>query len=208
MPQSSARVITAALFLLLALPALAQAERTMVVLGDSLSAAYGISEDDGWVHLLQQRLQEKNLDWRVVNAATSGDTTDNGLRRIDRVLADQEPDLMILQLGGNDGLRGFPPPQIRQNLAEMIERSQAAGARVLLLGIDIPPNYGSRYREQFTRQYHDLAEEYDVALLPFMLEDVYDRDGMMQDDDIHPTAQAQPDIMENVWGALEPLLDE
>lgn len=195
------------LLLLLTLPALAVADRTLVVLGDSLSAGYGIAEEDGWVYRLEQRLSDDFSQWRVINASTSGDTTDGGLRRIDRVIDDHNPDLMLIQLGGNDGLRGFNIGDIRSNLNRMIEKSQDAGARVLLLGIELPPNYGSRYTRAFRAMYGDLADEHDIELLPFLLEGVYDREGMMQSDRIHPTADAQPLILENVWEVLAPMLE-
>ena len=195
------------LLLVIPLPMVA-AEKTLVVLGDSLSAGYGIAEEDGWVHKLQQRLSEEFPQWRVVNASTSGDTTDGGLRRIDRVLADHEPELMIIQLGGNDGLRGFNVGDIRANLSRMVEKSLEADARVLLLGIELPPNYGGRYTRAFREVFGEVASEYDVEILPFLLEGVYDREGMMQSDRIHPTADAQAVILDNVWEVLGPMLEE
>lgn len=196
-----------ALMLCLSLPLVAGEDRTLVVLGDSLSAGYGIAEDDSWVSLLEERLGETHPRWQVVNASVSGETTDGGLRRVDRLLDEHQPELLLVQLGGNDGLRGFPHEEIRDNLAGIIERGQEAGARVLLLGIELPPNYGRRYTEAFARQYPALAEEYDIPLVPFLLEDIYDREGMMQSDDIHPTAEAQPLILDNVWGELAPMLE-
>lgn len=195
------------LMLCLSLPLMAAEPRTLVVLGDSLSAGYGIAEDDSWVSLLEERLGETHPRWRVVNASVSGETTDGGLRRVDRLLDQHQPELLLVQLGGNDGLRGFPHQETRENLAGIIERGQEAGARVLLLGIELPPNYGRRYTETFARQYPTLAEEYDIPLLPFLLEGVYDRKGMMQSDGIHPTAEAQPLILDHVWEELEPLLE-
>ncbi len=182
--------------------------KTLVVFGDSLSAGYGIAEEESWVHLLGERLEQEAPQWTVVNASSSGETTGGGLRRIDSVLDNQEPDLIIIQLGGNDGLRGLDVDTMGRNLATMIDRSQEVGARVLLAGIEIPPNYGRRYTDAFRQQYRNLAEEYDLTLVPFLLEDVYDREGMMQDDRIHPTAEAQPQILDNVWDYLEPLLDQ
>lgn len=206
-PQSSApRFFITALLLLISLPLQAGEEKTLLVLGDSLSAGYGIAEDDGWVSLLQDRLGEKQPQWQAVNASISGETTDGGLRRVDKLLADHDPQLLLLQLGGNDGLRGFPHEQTRDNLAQIIRRSQDAGAEVLILGIQLPPNYGRRFTEEFARQFHDLAESYQVPLLPFLLEGIYDQPGMMQSDDIHPTADAQPLILDNVWEPLAPLL--
>ncbi len=194
------------LLVLVWLPTMA-AGKTLVVFGDSLSAGYGIAEEESWVHLLGERMEGKAPEWRVVNASSSGETTGGGLRRIDSVLENQEPELIIIQLGGNDGLRGQDTDTMGSNLAGIIERSQETGARVLLAGIEIPPNYGRRYTEAFREQYRNLADEYDVKLLPFLLEDVYDREGMMQDDRIHPTAEAQPQILDNVWEYLEPMLE-
>ncbi|TVP53208.1 MAG: arylesterase [Halomonadaceae bacterium] len=201
------RLIGATLLLLISLPLLADNQKTLLVLGDSLSTGYGIAEDDGWVSLLQHKLADEQPQWHAVNASISGETSDGGLRRVDKLLADHDPELVLLQLGGNDGLRGFPHDETRENLSQIIQRSKEAGAEVLILGIQLPPNYGRRYTEEFARQFHDLADSYQVALLPFMLEGIYDQQGMMQSDDIHPTAKAQPLILENVWGPLKPLLD-
>lgn len=176
---------------------------TLLVMGDSLSAAYNIERDESWVAMLEERLQgEAN----VVNASISGETTSGGVQRFDELLRQHEPFMVLLELGGNDGLRGLPPQQMQANLATMIEASQAADAEVLLLGIDIPPNYGDAYREAFTNVYHTLADEYDVELVPFLLEGVATDDALMQDDDIHPTAEAQPIILETVWEQLEEMI--
>jgi acyl-CoA thioesterase I len=177
----------------------------VLVMGDSLSAAYGIEREEGWVSLLAERLDG---DARVINASISGETTSGGAQRFPEIIGQRQPDIVLLELGGNDGLRGLPPTQMQANLASMIEQSQDAGAKVLLLGIDIPPNYGQAYRDAFTGVYHSLAEEYDVALVPFLLEDVALDNTLMQSDGIHPTAEAQPIILENVWPALEPLLEK
>lgn len=178
---------------------------TLLVLGDSLSAAYGIEQEEGWVHLLNERLDGEA---RVVNASISGETTAGGAERLPDLLGQHEPQLVLLELGGNDGLRGLPPQQMHSNLAGMIEASQAADAEVLLLGIDIPPNYGQAYRDAFTGVYHDLAEEYDIALVPFLLDGVALEQGMMQSDGIHPTAAGQPVILDNVWPELERWLEQ
>ncbi|APX92418.1 arylesterase [Halomonas sp. 1513] len=178
---------------------------TLLVLGDSLSAAYGIEQEEGWVHLLNERLDG---EVRVVNASISGETTAGGAERLPDLLGQHEPQLVLLELGGNDGLRGLPPRQMQQNLAGMIEASQSADAEVLLLGIDIPPNYGQAYRDAFTGVYLSLAEEYDVPLVPFLLEGVALEEGLMQSDGIHPTASAQPVILDNVWPALEHWLEQ
>lgn len=203
----SLRVFYLVLLVLVWLPAMASG-KTLVVFGDSLSAGYGIAEEKSWVHLLGERLEDEAPEWQVVNASSSGETTGGGLRRIDSVLENREPELIIIQLGGNDGLRGLDTENMRSNLAQMIERSQETGALVLLAGIEIPPNYGRRYTDLFRQQYRSLSEEYDITLLPFLLEDVYDREGMMQDDRIHPTAEAQPQILDNVWEYLAPMIEQ
>ncbi|WP_371858624.1 arylesterase [Vreelandella aquamarina] len=178
---------------------------TLLVMGDSLSAAYGIEQEQGWVTLLAERLDGEA---QVVNASISGETTSGGAQRFADIIGQREPDIVLLELGGNDGLRGLPPAQMRTNLATMIEQSQQAGAEVLLLGIDIPPNYGQAYRDAFTSVFHSLADEYDIPLVPFLLEDIALNKQLMQSDGIHPTAEAQPIILENVWPALEPMLEE
>ncbi|WP_301286467.1 arylesterase [Halomonas sp. 707D4] len=189
-----------------ALPqAVAEERPTLLVMGDSLSAAYGLEQDQGWVSLLERRLAEQAV---VVNSSISGETSGGGAERFAEILKDREPAIVLLELGGNDGLRGLPPTQMRANLAGMIEQSQALDAEVLLLGIDIPPNYGQAYRDAFTSVYHSLTEEYDVALVPFLLEGVALNRELMQSDGIHPTADAQPIILDNVWPALAPLLDD
>ncbi|TFH84982.1 arylesterase [Billgrantia azerbaijanica] len=189
---------------LLALPALAASPPVLLVLGDSLSAAYGIERQQGWVSLLRERL-DGNAD--VVNASISGETSAGGANRLPELLGQHEPDIVLLELGGNDGLRGLPPGQFEANMAAMIEASQAAGAEVLLLGIDIPPNYGRAYRDAFTAVYERLAKRFEVPLVPFLLDGVALEEPLMQDDGIHPTAEAQPLLLENVWPALEPLLE-
>ncbi|MFN2411154.1 MAG: arylesterase [Halomonas sp.] len=181
----------------------ANAGPTLLVMGDSLSAAYNIERDESWVALLEERLQG---DANVVNASISGETTSGGVQRFDELIGQHAPEIVLLELGGNDGLRGLPPQQMQANLATMIESSQAADAEVLLLGIDIPPNYGEAYREAFTSVYDNLAEEYDVALVPFLLEGVATDDALMQSDGIHPTAEAQPIILETVWETLEDIV--
>ena len=188
------------------LPAAAMAENTVLVFGDSLSAAYGIAEEDGWVTLLEEKLAETHPQWEVRNASVSGETTGGGLRRINKALETHDPEIVILQLGGNDGLRGKDPETMRNNLATMIGRSKDTGAEVLLIGIEIPPNYGQQYTTAFRKQYQKLARNHDIHFLPFLLEGIYDRDGMMQNDRIHPTAEAQPLVLKNVWEELEPML--
>lgn len=175
---------------------------TIVVMGDSLSAAYGIDPQAGWVNLLKKRLGDEH---EVVNASISGETTSGGSARLPEVLGQYHPDIVLLELGGNDGLRGLSPQQMQVNLSKMIERSQGEDARVLLLGIEVPPNYGPAYTDAFRDVFTQLARDYDVPLLPFLLEGV-DLDTMLQDDGIHPTAEAQPIILDNVWSKLEPML--
>jgi acyl-CoA thioesterase-1 len=179
---------------------------TIVVMGDSLSAGYGIDLDRDWVSLLQQRLVQSGYDHKVVNASVSGDTTDSGRQRIAAVLERQRPDVVVIELGGNDGLRGLPTALVEENLQSMIETSQDVGAKVLLIGIKLPPNYGPTYVADFEHIYTKLKEKFGVALVPFLLEGVATQADMMQDDGIHPTAQAQSRIVDNVWPVLEPLL--
>ncbi|MBA2778421.1 arylesterase [Billgrantia kenyensis] len=185
-------------------PALAAERPVLLVVGDSLSTAYGFEQEAGWVTLLDERLDGSV---RVINASISGETSGGGASRLPELLGQHDPDIVLLELGGNDGLRGLPPTQLKANLAEMIEASQAIGAEVLLLGIDIPPNYGQAYRRAFTDVFSRLAETYDTPLVPFLLEGVALEEGLMQSDGIHPTAEAQPIILDNVWPALEPLLE-
>ncbi|MFP4138170.1 MAG: arylesterase [Halomonas sp.] len=182
------------------------AERTtLLVMGDSLSAAYGIESNEGWVSLLQERLDGKA---HVVNASISGETSSGGATRLPELLGQHEPAIVLLELGGNDGLRGLPPGQFEANMRDMIEASRDAGAEVLLLGIDIPPNYGQAYRDAFTGVYHRLADDFELPLVPFLLEGVAQDEALMQDDGIHPTADAQPAILENVWPELSALMEE
>ncbi len=198
------------LLALLALPALAApaapaAERTLLVYGDSLSAAYGIDEAQGWVALLAERL--KGTGWRVVNGSVSGETTTGGLARLPGMLDSHAPELVILELGGNDGLRGLPLAAMRRNLEAMAALVRDRGADALLVGIRLPPNYGPRYTEPFFELFGEVAAARGLPLAPFLLEGVALRPGLMQDDGIHPTAAAQPLILDNVWPHLVPLLE-
>lgn len=190
------------------LPAAAaqQAQHTLLVMGDSLSAAYGIAVDDGWVSLLEQRLAAQYPNWRVVNASISGETSAGGLARLPHTLKTQAPDLVLLELGANDGLRGIPVATTQQNLAAMVEQSRAAGARVLLLGIYLPPNYGPDYTERFKAMYADLAQRCDLPLVPFLLDGVALKPEWMQGDGLHPNARGEPRVLDNVWATLEPML--
>ncbi|MDH4584336.1 arylesterase [Pseudomonas sp. BN415] len=179
---------------------------TVLVVGDSISAAFGLESSQGWVSLLEKRLAEKGYKQRVVNASISGDTSAGGLSRLPALLAEHKPELVIIELGGNDGLRGQPPAQLQQNLASMIDSSKEQGASVLLLGMRLPPNYGARYITAFANVYSSLAAEKQVPLVPFFLEGVGGVPEMMQSDGIHPRAQAQPRLLDNLWPTLEPML--
>lgn len=179
---------------------------TVLVLGDSLSAGYGLAPGQGWVALLEQRLQQHEPPYRVVNASISGDTSAGGLARIDQQLEAQRPAVLILALGANDGLRGLPLEALAQNLNTIVMRAKAAGLKVLLVGMQMPPNYGRRYTERFAQVYREVAQAQQVALLPFLLEGVALDPGLMQRDNLHPNAKAQARLLENVWAALEPLL--
>ncbi|MFV0456136.1 MAG: arylesterase [Pseudomonas sp.] len=179
---------------------------TALVVGDSISAAFGLETSQGWVHLLQQRLNDGERDYRVVNASISGDTSAGGLARLPALLSEHEPDIVIIELGGNDGLRGQSPAQLKRNLAAMAEQAQQAGAKVLLLGMRMPPNLGQRYTSAFADAFDSLAAEKDLPYVPFLLEGVGGVQGMMQADRVHPTAQAQELMLDNVWPVLEPLL--
>lgn len=199
----------AALLLFFAIASGASAEEddgVLLVFGDSLSAAYRMNEQDGWVALLQHRLDEQDAALHVVNGSVSGETTAGGLARLPAMLAAHQPDMVILELGGNDGLRGLPVTSIRQNLERMIQLSQQAGAQVILTGIQIPPNYGPRYTGPFYAQYEQLANQYDLVLIPFLLDGIAEDPALMQDDGIHPTADAQPMIVDIVWPVLQRLL--
>ena len=179
---------------------------SILVFGDSLSAAYGIRPEQGWVTLLTQRLQTQGYGYQVVNASVSGETSSGGLERLPRALELHKPVIVILELGANDGLRGLPVSAMRDNLAHMVELAQAAGARVLLVGIRIPPNYGPRYTEEFARVYPELAQRYLLALVPFLLEKVALDPALMQEDGMHPNAAAEPMVLDTLWSYLKPLL--
>lgn len=183
-------------------------EGVILVWGDSLSAAYRLEESQGWVTLLQERLVAEGINWQVVNGSVSGETTAGGLARLPAMLESSKPDIVILELGGNDGLRGLPVPAMRTNLTRMIELSREAGAKVLLAGIQIPPNYGPRYTGPFYAQYHELAEQYELPLIPFLLEGIADNPALMQADGIHPIAEAQPMIVDIVWQPLLSLINQ
>jgi acyl-CoA thioesterase I len=176
-----------------------------MVFGDSLSAAYGISQKEGWVALLQERLRRNGFDYTVVNASISGETTSGGASRL-AAIAKARPDIFILGLGSNDGLRGLPVKQMQDNLRIIIQAAQKAGSQVLLLGMRLPPNYGPAYVNDFENAFRELARQHKVALVPFLLEGVADRRQLFQDDQLHPTAAAQPVLLEVVWKSLLPML--
>lgn len=175
-------------------------------MGDSISAAYGIQRDAGWVTLLQERLEQRAYGIRVVNASISGETTGGGLSRLPKALEVHAPDIVIIELGGNDALRGYPIDAIHANLERMIELTSASGALVMLMGMNIPPNYGPRYTQAFHNIYHELARSESVALVPFLLEGVALEPELMQRDLIHPTVDAQPKLLDNVWPVLTDVL--
>jgi len=178
----------------------------VLVFGDSLSAGYGIDVDQSWVHLLQSRLSSEGYEHKVVNASISGETTEGGATRIGSALSRFEPDLVILELGGNDGLRGFPPDRIRENLRKILVTAKTSGAAVVLLGIRIPTNYGPRYTRAFENVYRETAGELDIPWIEFFMEGVALNEELMQDDGIHPNAAAQPMLLDNAWPAIEAAL--
>jgi acyl-CoA thioesterase-1 len=209
------RLRSASIVFVLALGALAAmapasasaAPRPVLVVGDSLSAAHNIPRDAGWVSLLEDRLDEVMATAPdVINASISGETSAGGLTRLPALLEQHAPGVVVIELGGNDALRGLPPAQLRANLDRMIRLSREAGAKVLLLGIEIPPNYGPAYAQRLREVYAGLAAEHEAALLPFLLEGVALQPGLMQADGIHPTAEAQPRVLDNVWPLLAPLV--
>jgi acyl-CoA thioesterase-1 len=186
------------------LPALSAAQPAILVFGDSLSAAYGIPREAGWVNLLQQELQRSHPQYRVVNASISGETTTGGRQRITAALRQHNPRIVILELGANDGLRGAPIESIEANLADLIRQSGKVHAKVLLLGMQLPPNYGVDYTARFKSLYPKLAQRYHAVLVPFFLQGIAPE--QFQADNLHPVAQAQPFILRNVMQKLEPLL--
>jgi acyl-CoA thioesterase-1 len=178
----------------------------ILVFGDSLSAGYGLRSDEGWVPLLQKRLQAQGYVTPVVNASVSGETSGGGVQRLPRALQLHRPSLVILELGANDGLRGLPVPETRANLEKMVDLVQAAGSQVLLIGMRMPPNYGPRYTTDFSQMFADIAQRDHLAFVPFLLESVALNPGLMQADGMHPSAHAAPLILDTVWPRLLPLL--
>jgi acyl-CoA thioesterase-1 len=205
-PSSSAlfarALLAAALSFLIAWPA---AARTLLVFGDSLSAAYGLSPDQGWVHLLGERAARID-GWRVVNASISGETTAGGLRRLPADLERHKPAMVVIALGANDALRGQPVAGIRDNLEKMVRLARQARAEPVLVGLMIPPNYGIDYADQFRGIYPAVAAKNRIALVPFLLDGIADKPDLFQADQLHPTAAAQPIILDTVWKTIEPLL--
>jgi len=180
----------------------------ILVLGDSLSGAYGININEGWVVLLQQQIINQGYDYKVINASVSGDTTRTGLSRIDSALKNHKPEIVIIALGGNDGLRGLAFSEIKNSLSSIIDSCKKDHVEILLVGVRMPPNYGTVYSEQFAELYHSLAQRYDIPLVPRMLDQVAGHRELMQRDGMHPKAEAQPQVMKNVWASLQPILDQ
>jgi len=190
--------------MLSALPLLARAEPVILVVGDSISAGFGVPLQQGWVALLQRNVQQRQPQLQVINASSSGETTQGGLTRLPALLKQHQPDLTIIELGGNDGLRGTPIPVIRRNLERMVQLAQAAGSDVMLLGMQIPPNYGARYTELFSRSFTELAERFELPVVPFLLDGIATEPELMQSDGIHPTTAAQP----RMTALVEPLVQQ
>jgi acyl-CoA thioesterase I len=203
---SALRTLLVILSLLAPGAAVVAAERSILVLGDSVSAAYGIAQSRGWVALLRERLKRERLDYSVVNASVSGDTSSGGRSRIEAALQKHRPAVVVLELGGNDGLRGLPVAEMRRNLAGIIERAQKAGARVVVVGLRLPPNYGPDYTQAFEGSFAALAKQHKTALVPFLFDGFGERPELFLPDQIHPTAAAQPMMEERIWKALRPLL--
>jgi acyl-CoA thioesterase-1 len=202
------RRILTLVVLLVASTAQANGSPTVLVFGDSLSAGFGIDIDHSWTALLQARLEELGYEHRVVNASISGETTEGGATRIDSALTTFSPDLIILELGGNDGLRGFPPERIKDNLETIVQRSKASGAAVVLLGIRIPANYGPRYTEAFEAVYRQIATDLKIEWIEFFMDGVAMNDELLQADRIHPNTKAQPILLDNAWPIISATLDD
>lgn len=201
------RRILLLVLMLVAAPAWAETP-VLMVLGDSLSAAYGIQRSQGWVSLLERRLEQEGYPHRVVNSSISGDTTQGGLSRLPAALERHDPEVLVVELGGNDGLRGISPRETEGNLSRIIEQARARDIRVVLTGVKLPPNYGAAFNQLFTQVYAGLASRYGLPLAMLSLDEIAGQAGMIQEDGLHPTAQAQPLILETVWQALGPVLGE
>lgn len=200
--------VVTALTLMLSVPSHAETtdQGKILVLGDSLSSGYNFSPDKTWVALLDKKLSEENINYQVINSSISGDTTTQGLQRLPKLLEVHQPDMVIIELGGNDGIRGFPPKSIKSNLDKLVKMSKQSGADVLLLGIRIFPNYGERYANAFFNNYQKVADNNEVALVPFFLENVGGKDDLMQKDGVHPNEKAQPILLDNVWPKVQEVL--
>jgi len=193
-------------FWVIALQDAAAADRTILVFGDSLSAAHGLRPEQGWVALLDKRLRAQGYGYTVVNASISGETTSGGLQRLPRALELNKPQILILELGANDALRGLPLGNAKDNLSKMVELGKKASARVLLVGMRIPPNYGPKYTADFVKMYTDLSAQYRSPLVPFLLESVALDSSRMQEDGLHPNALGEPAVLDTLWPQLVPLL--
>lgn len=180
--------------------------KTLLIIGDSISAGFGIEQGKGWVTLLEQRLKDQQYDYQVINASISGDTTTNGLTRIGTLLTEYKPSVVVIEMGGNDGLRATPPQQIKQNLTAMVNLAKQAKAKVLLVGIQLPPNYGIQYLERFETVYPEVAKEQQVALLASIVVNTGGKVELMQADGVHPNTKGQQVLLEDVWKQLKPLL--
>ncbi len=201
------RIVLSLLILLMTAGARASEPPTVLLFGDSLSAGYGIEIDQSWGALLQSRLEEQGYEHRVVNASISGETTEGGATRIAAALQEFSPELIILELGGNDGLRGFPPQRMRANLETIVSRAKGSGAEVVLLGIRIPTNYGVRYSTAFEQVFRDVSEQYEIEWIEFFMEGIATNDNLLQDDRIHPNAAAQPLLLDNAWPVISAALN-
>ncbi len=192
-------------FVAWSLPALA-ANPKILIYGDSLSAAYGIPQQQGWVALLKEKLHAESLNYDIINASISGETTSGGLTRFEKTLQQTKPKIVILELGANDGLRGLPVKDMQKNLASMILQGKQSGAKILLIGMRIPPNYGPKYTDEFSQTYVNLASQHNIALVPFMLDHIAAKPDLIQQDGLHPNVLGQPIILKNIWPALQKLL--
>jgi len=206
MPDKIFQFLLLTLLTVFAQTTVADSRATILVVGDSLSAGFGVAVEDNWVSLLQARLNAKGYGYRLVNASISGDTTGNGLRRLPRAIDLHQPEIVIIELGANDGLRGLPVEVMQANLAQMIAAAQTSGARVVLAGMLMPPNYGDDYTQAFADVYPALARQFKVALIPFFMDGIALNPNLLQEDGLHPNAAAQPVLLETVWTALEPEL--
>jgi len=202
-------IVSLAIFSFVALPVTAMAENPKILIyGDSLSASYGLAQQQGWPILLKYRLAASHYQYDVINASISGETTSGGLSRFSNTLAKFKPAIIILELGANDGLRGLPLKEMAQNLSSMITLGKSSKAKILLIGMKIPPNYGPKYTTSFSLTYHQLSKQHKVTLVPFMLKNIAAKPKLMQDDGLHPNALGQPLILDNIWPKLQLMLKD